>query len=1244
MAYRLKYRLRYETSFYKKDVKIDISPKDFSGTAVYKKIGGGNITLSKEKSGKIRATSLTFPIQVDVDFEYDDFFSGDNKNHRIELLIDDVIIWSGFMVSDQYSESYIAPPYDVSVLVTDGLGLLKTSNFELTGIVSRLEAIRYCLDKIGLNIGYAINIDLFETRMTTNRSMLEQLYFNADALRDKNCYDALECLIPDGGIITQTDNRWLIQRENEPEKQRFLYDYQGNYESVQDGETIQFLGKLNDVNTKIYPISGNLTRDFSAAWKNFVIKNNYGKKDSFFKNHDFSYEDATGWTISGVPSFAIKSSDSKYYGYIIGKAGSKHSNFVYQSLKVSASDYKFIFSLKYDILGSRSYETISGLVSIPVTAYFQLKLTGTSKTYYLDKDLGWTENESYISQDIDSSVSGIDWKELKIIASNIPIAGILQFNIYQGYVATGPGRTTTKLSGVAFTEVRVYTKELEDFNDTQKVDVYFSDDQSESDETIEVLPTDLPDYNNAGSYFLNGNYIDVYGEKVPSLNWSNSGADPLTYNNFLAAYMAELFGQRRQLLKGIVRGENMHLNALMQHNYNDSRQFYVETGDWNILDDQWNVTFVEILGTAIEHQVSDELDPLWGLVLDSIIKNAEAVFYRIYNNEFVNKFGSNAILLDGYVIFPELETDLFDRSDLTYWNTSIGIYDSNYRKWPIDELTADFIEENGTEALKSRLFFNEYIDRAGNLLPILIFSGAQTTEEISDIKAYLSSVTNISGDYIEVSEGAIQDAINSTIIGAVNLLRNTAFTGDYESLDLENKILSDDSELFSEIFKYWSGSASQIADYESASGYAAVVMDSFYQVLTEALITGEKYVLSFKAKGDTITVTAGSFSKALQLNDSYDRHIVKFTAGIVTSIVFEGAFTICEPQLERGTIVSAWSPSLADNNSSLQDLQSIEYISDAIKGKTEILGGLILSSMLQLGIYNDGILEKITAGISGIYNDDNDPAVWGGGTIEDAIKAIMDPASTEGAKFVLTHGGKAILNEAFVRGKISSKEGDIGGFDIGESTFVAERKETIYDDFDDPYVTVTNKMLLSSDMVQFISDNTMVQMGSNIVPFTSGGFYQYPFYVSVSREPDVSYPTIGNMGFNIRIEGAHSYDDIPETGNHALFISKGDICGFRIRSRRISTSQILSNMDSILLLVNTVPVTITLPLIPEESQIFFLKSITSSNFTIEVGNSAIQRIIKGASDDATSYDVNDDHMIILIWDKVNNIWTFDKMN
>lgn len=283
-----------------------------------------------------------------------------------------------------------------------------------------------------------------------------------------------------------------------------------------------------------------------------------------------------------------------------------------------------------------------------------------------------------------------------------------------------------------------------------------------------------------------------------------------------------------------------------------------------------------------------------------------------------------------------------------------------------------------------------------------------------------------------------QDAIDNAAVGSVNLLRNSGFTGDYESEQLASDTdLSADTELYSKRLKHWTGVATVSADSNAGSGYSAAIGSLSQSV---SLIKGESYVISYKAKGTSVSVSCGSFSISQPLTSSYQRYIHKITFNGSGIFLVSGTATICDLQLERGTIATDWKPSILDNDKAMAELQSVNYIASAIKdGSVDILGGLILANMIQLGNYKDGKLQKVTAGVSGIYNDDDDVAFWAGGKFEQAILTVMkfkndpdyQPTDAEWANmanFVATHGG-----DVFLRGYIYALGGRFRGEVIAES-------------------------------------------------------------------------------------------------------------------------------------------------------------------------------------------------------------------
>lgn len=286
-----------------------------------------------------------------------------------------------------------------------------------------------------------------------------------------------------------------------------------------------------------------------------------------------------------------------------------------------------------------------------------------------------------------------------------------------------------------------------------------------------------------------------------------------------------------------------------------------------------------------------------------------------------------------------------------------------------------------------------------------------------------------------------QDAIDNAAVGSVNLLRNSGFTGDYESETLSSDTqLSADTELYSKQLKYWTGVATVSADSEAVSGYSAAIGSLSQSV---SLIKGESYVISYKAKGTSVSVSCGSFSVSQPLTSSYQRYIHKITFNGSGIFLISGTATVCDLQLERGTIATDWKPSILDNDKSMAGFQAINYIASAIKdGSVDILGGLILANMIQLGNYKDGKMQKVTAGVSGIYNDDDDVAFWAGGTLQQAILTVMryrndpnyQPTDEEWANmanFVATHGGNAFFRGyiyalgGFFRGKVEIANGKI---------------------------------------------------------------------------------------------------------------------------------------------------------------------------------------------------------------------------
>lgn len=291
---------------------------------------------------------------------------------------------------------------------------------------------------------------------------------------------------------------------------------------------------------------------------------------------------------------------------------------------------------------------------------------------------------------------------------------------------------------------------------------------------------------------------------------------------------------------------------------------------------------------------------------------------------------------------------------------------------------------------------------------------------------------------------AADSAISGIEFGKNNLLRNSGFTGDYQTANLNSDTsLDETSELYSPSLKYWDvvNAVTQESEISMSGKEVVIKSGSMTQVLFYRIISGESYIFSFYGKGTSVTFSCGGYAETIPLTDEYKRYICRFrtlSAGSILSI-HSATGSFCELQLERGTVPSSWGASMMDNTSELAHYQELEYLASAIKdGSVDILGGLVLANILQLGNYKDGRMHKVTAGISGIYNNDDDVFAFGGGTLEQAISTVAkykdnpsyqptDEELNSIAKIVFTHGGRTILNDVVLRGYIYALGGVFSG-------------------------------------------------------------------------------------------------------------------------------------------------------------------------------------------------------------------------
>lgn len=120
----------------------------------------------------------------------------------------------------------------------------------------------------------------------------------------------------------------------------------------------------------------------------------------------------------------------------------------------------------------------------------------------------------------------------------------------------------------------------------------------------------------------------------------------------------------------------------------------------------------------------------------------------------------------------------------------------------------------------------------------------------------------------------------------------------------------------------------------------------------------------------------------------------------------EGYFKVWNFKIEKGNIETSWTAAPDDS----------DYLRNALvqarRSVTEIDGGLILTSLIRLGMFNQSGEGKVMSGISGICDKETSPAIWMGG---DMVDRFDNPQGLTPAAGMFRHNGLGYLSNGLIR-------------------------------------------------------------------------------------------------------------------------------------------------------------------------------------------------------------------------------------
>lgn len=620
MAYATKYQL-YCKGRDGVTSKLVISEDDYTGAEIDRNVPASPFHLRKDRAGVICGTSFEFLIREEVDFEFLEFYTNNPKKYKLEfyrgigtgitadnttVTSDDtthtvdatgtsILIWSGYINPQQYTCKYAGGNQNIRFQATDGLGLLKNESFTLTGFVSEFDMIRHCLDKIGLQLGYAIAIGIHENNHITDYPPIAQTYKECEVYDGLSCYEVIEDILGKyDATITQWNNRWHIIGYKDKKMIRSLYSWQGVFDTNEAAPAVLLLDLVKSA--EYARPSGYLVMNLEPGGKKVKVTHNYGRKDSFLSNHDFSKYASlmfTDWTKSGTFSPTQIVIGGEYAAYLSGYSN-VDTDYIEQSVDVSnVSGQGFVFEIKVGTAGHTVSSYTLGGLSMEIRMQVTLDIYGT--VYYLTST-GWSTTPAYITETITSATfaAGIIFSTISITTMGLPGSGTLKVRLMRYKHA--PATSGTVYSGVAFSQAKVYFLDNGELypGEFEETAIFSGSSEPGSLSDINVIAADAPNKTNAA--LLYGNILKLSDSSITN-DWIIDD-DAVTIYTLIEAYLKLLASRNRiarQKLTGTIKGEALGFETLIKHEYNSNREFEIYECSWDVYEGTWKVTLIEWL-------------------------------------------------------------------------------------------------------------------------------------------------------------------------------------------------------------------------------------------------------------------------------------------------------------------------------------------------------------------------------------------------------------------------------------------------------------------------------------------------------------------------------------------------------------------------------------------------------------------------------------------------------------------------
>ena len=589
MAYAVKYLLSF-VSERGNDYKIQVLERDYQGEPTLKKLGSAPTLSIDESDGCIQGSSLAFAIQADVDGELQSLYTTDNKQYKVVLLRNDMLVWSGFLLPELYSENYIDPPYDVSLTASDQLATLKSLTYYKNDADVTLKALFDSLlelTQIYLPVCYHLQVainpreDIFIDKTTLNQA----------AYNGYNCYDVLNALLQSMNCrLMQLNGQWMIVSATDSSD-----NYYVNGES--EVRVVKTLGQMGVAD--VCP-NGSLDLVNSPALKGATVEYSHILRKSLLKNADCI--DRSGWSY--LPNGGVEESlpgTKEEFGktLLLNAWGLQPRNIandnslqLWQDVSIPADE-----NVPYSLSVKHLFATNAKLLLMSVT---HRGSDGVDRQLTAE---GWVTqyNKSDVNSYIQitgapkgvgaSGIADIEQYEESIVQFMLPpIDGTLRI----GFINS----TENYANPLAYAPIyitQVYLT-LGDVTGSTATTVVQENASTGQESVLLVYGDDIPESVNAARLTLN-----TLKRSVATTSWWLEGREFASYFLMMLQEYSRFYGTKKRQLQGSIMGVDVLADI-----YRDTHSgllFRLVTAQYNLLDDEADVLLEEIVSGFVDYEL-----------------------------------------------------------------------------------------------------------------------------------------------------------------------------------------------------------------------------------------------------------------------------------------------------------------------------------------------------------------------------------------------------------------------------------------------------------------------------------------------------------------------------------------------------------------------------------------------------------------------------------------------------------------